>query len=429
MKNPCATSHKGVFYDNDFSYVCDPDFCGHCIGDALKAHCVGCGTLDIGGQWRLRYHHEHGMKGVRFQNNNDDFLLNRLRLYADWEVNSWLRLYVEGIYADSYGENFPARLIDVNNGDLLNAFVDAKLTGDVTLRVGRQELQYGAQRTISPLDWGNTRRTFEGVKLITKHCDWSIDGFYTNLVRVAPDDFDEADHDISFYGIYSVYSGLQDSTVDIYALGLDNENIGLSIWTLGARINGGNGDWLWEAEGAYQGGDAANAARGAGVDHDAGFFTVGLGRKFECLCWKPTLWVYYDYASGDDGVGDFNGYNQIFPLAHKYLGFIDAVQRSNIEAPNVLLTMQPHDKVKLLLWYYYFQSNSGAPVPSIGGTPPQNASKDLGQELDAVVTYTITPRSSILFGYSHFWRGNKIANGAPATNDADFFYTQWHLNF
>jgi hypothetical protein len=32
--------------------------------------------------------------------------------------------------------------------------------------VGRQELLYGAQRLISPLDWANTRRTFEGGKLI-----------------------------------------------------------------------------------------------------------------------------------------------------------------------------------------------------------------------------------------------------------------------
>ena len=38
---------------------------------------------------------------------------------------------------------------------------------------------------------------------------------------------------------------------------------------------------------------------------------------------------------------------------------------------------------------------------------------------------TIGPRSNVLIGYSHFWRGNKIL--APA--DADFTYAQWELNF
>ena len=30
----------------------------------------------------------------------------------------------------------------------------------VTLRGGRQDLLFGAQRLIGPLDWSNTRRTF-----------------------------------------------------------------------------------------------------------------------------------------------------------------------------------------------------------------------------------------------------------------------------
>jgi hypothetical protein len=39
--------------------------------------------------------------------------------------------------------------------------------------------------------------------------------------------------------------------------------------------------------------------------------------------------------------------------------------------------------------------------------------------------YCIGPRSNVLFGYSHFWRGDKIL----APEDADFFYTQWETNF
>lgn len=425
-KSPCATSHKTLFFDNDFSYLCDPDYCGHCLGDALKAHCVGrCGSLDIGGQWRLRYHHERGMnKGVpRFLSTEDDFLLNRLRLYADYHANDWLRFYVEGIYADSYGESLPPRPIDENIGDFLNLFVDVKLTPDWTVRVGRQELLYGAQRLVSPLDWANTRRTFDGIKLLWRPADdWKVDAFYTKYVPVLPFELDQYDENQSFYGCWATYSGFCDSTLDLYHLGYDNNNAptatalnSFSLQTTGARWLGDRNSWLWELQGAYQWGDAAGLGTGS---QSEGFATIGLGRKFKDRCWEPTLWFYYDYAS--------SGYNQLFPLAHKYLGFIDAAQRSNVQAPNVLLTAKPSQKVTLLMWYYYFLATSSAPVPSIGGTPPQDpATTDFGSEIDFTIKYQIKPRSDVLLGYSHFWKGAKILN----PSDADFVYLQWTLNF
>ncbi|MCP4190048.1 MAG: alginate export family protein [Planctomycetaceae bacterium] len=168
-----------------------------------------------------------------------------------------------------------------------------------------------------------------------------------------------------------------------------------------------------EAEGGVQFGD-----RAFGINQDGeGFATIGIGRKLSGFAWNPTIWTYYDYAS--------ENYNQLFPLAHKYFGFIDAVQRTNIESPNLLVTAKPCERVTLLGWYHHFQSNSRRAVPAIGGTPAQNASKFLGNELDLLAKVQLTPRSGLLFGWSHFWRGNKINN----PNDADFFYTQFHLNF
>ena len=112
------------------------------------------------------------------------------------------------------------------------------------------------------------------------------------------------------------------------------------------------------------------------------------------------------------------------------LGFIDATQRANIESPNLLVKMAPSKKLSLLFWYYHFMSNTaGDIVPSIFGTPAQSAnSKYWGNELDVIAKYTFGPRSNILFGWSRFWTGNKITPPGGAV-DADFFYTQWELNF
>ena len=435
--NPCAKSHKGLFYANDFSYLNKPgynDHCqgGSCLGDALKLMPVGqCGewgTLDVGGQLRLRYHNEVGMgrEGAagtpRFQDTENDFLLTRLRLYSNWKINDRVRVYAEGIYADATddGGDYFARGIDENRGDLLNLFVDLKLTDNVTARLGRQELLYGAQRLVSPLDWANTRRTFDGAKIMYKEGDLAVDSFYTYFVPVDVDDFDESGDNQAFYGTYATYTGYENFDVDAYYLGYENDNAtaDYSLHTLGLRLNGSTcRGWLWEVEGGPQFGEQ----NGLGLDHSASFATVGLGRKLKSLPGDATLWCYYDYASG----GDFNGFNQQFPLAHKYFGFIDAVQRSNIESPNVLLTMKPAENWNLLLWYWHFMSDTGAPVPSLGNTAAQTDSKELGDELDIVIKRTLSPRSNVLFGWSHFWRGDKIIG----TTDADFVYGQYTLNF
>jgi hypothetical protein len=440
--NPCTLSHKSVFYDNDFAYLEDPEYHGHCLGDCWKlmpvGNCGQYGTLDVGGQTRLRYHHEVGMGQdvsgpgmLRFEDTTHDILLSRFRLYGNWKANDCTRVYVEGIFAEVTDDNgtYLPRPIDINCGDFLNAFIDYELQTDMTVRVGRQELLYGAERLISPLDWANTRRTFEGVKLMTAEGDWRADAFYTHFVPVKPFELDEADYDQPFYGLYSTYAGWENKTLDLYYIGYDYNFAGapiatdFSLDTLGSRLFGAKGDWLYEFEGGVQFGRQS----GLFQDQEAGFATGGIGHKFPKHSWTPTVWFYYDYASGNFPGGDFNRFNQLFPLGHKYFGFIDAVQRSNVESPNVLLTMSPTKKWDFLMWYWYFMANSGSDIiPSLGGTPVQSTSRThFGDELDLLAKYKINPRSNILFGYSHFWRGDKIL----APRDADFFYTQWEMNF
>src|SRR5207253_4170036 len=100
---------------------------------------------------------------------NDDYHLIRTRVYGDVWYRDRLRLYVEFIEAHSFNNQLPPRVIDRNPADFLNLFADLKVLDrfgvPAYLRIGRQELLYGSQRLISPLDWANTRRTFQGAKL------------------------------------------------------------------------------------------------------------------------------------------------------------------------------------------------------------------------------------------------------------------------
>lgn len=438
---PGAIPYKGVLYANDYSYLNDPSYNAFTLGDSFKLLPVAggeWGTVDFGGQIRERFHHERGMGRVptadvpRFEDTDTNFVLTRLRLFTDWKICDGIRFYCEAIYADATKDdgNYAPRPFDRNWGDLLDLFVDVKLTDCFTARIGRQELLFGAQRLVSPLDWSNTRRTFSGLDVIYQNDNWRIDSFATCRVPVVPQDFDQPDDDQKFFGCYSVYSGFENFTVDTYYLGYDNNqpfnpdfptSADFLLHTMGMRINGGLGSWLWEFEGGPQWGRYG----GTGTNHSAGFATGGLGYRTAKSPWQPVIWLYCDYASGNVPGGDFNNFNQLFPLAHKYFGFIDAVQRSNIIAPNILLTASPSPNWQLLMWLYHFESDSEAPVPSNLNTPPQDTSKKLGDELDVLLTYNFGIRSNIAFGWSHFWRGNKIL--APA--DADFLYSQWTVDF
>ena len=46
----------------------------------------------------------------------------------------------------------------------------------------------------TPLDWANTRRTFDGARLLYKGEGWTSDLFYTYAVPVVPNQIDEPDY-------------------------------------------------------------------------------------------------------------------------------------------------------------------------------------------------------------------------------------------
>jgi len=442
LSKAIAGSHKPLFYDNNFDYLCDPCYDDWHLGDNLKRMCIGDSiVLDIGGQYRVRQHNEWNMRNTGTVPNalgltgaDDNFVLHRTRLYANAEVGSRLRFFIEGLDAVSNYENLNPRPIEENRFDLQNLFVDYLAfdgaCGTLTTRFGRQELLYGAQRMASPLDWANTRRTFEGAKLMWRGENWDIDSFWVRPMRRVTDQLDPPNLDQEWYGIYSTYKGLCQDKLDLYWLAMDLHDIDVLYDTVGARYHGSRDVWLFDMEGGMQFGRNGN-----GTDHSAGFYSGGLGRKFDCALWSPTVWMYYDWASGGD-LG--NGFHHNYPLSHKYLGFMDLFGRRNIEDLNLQVAMTPHERVKLLLWFHHFRLANANDVPynvnmsAFNGLAPGVArDRDLGQELDIVLNYTVGPRTNLLFGYSHFYAGSFYRNtaGLPHTGDADFYYTQLQVNF
>jgi hypothetical protein len=168
-------------------------------------------------------------------------------------------------------------------------------------------------------------------------------------------------------------------------------------------------------------------------DHQAGFFTIGGGRKVPDAKWKPVFWAYYDWASGDETLG--NGFHHLLPLSHRYLGWMDLYGRRNIQDVNFLLTLEPRERMKLFFWHHVFFLQDGDDVPytvaMTPAVPSPGGSRYLGQELDLALTWAVTPRIDLLLGFSHFFSGDfyRTNPSVPFSGDADFFYTQTAINF
>ena len=433
------SAYKGVFYANDHSYLKDKCYDGPSfLGDSLKG--LWDGNLDIGGEARVRYHSENNHRGLGLTGNDDEFWLTRVRTYANLKLSDNFRLYGEYLYADSGGETFNNRPIEENRGEIQNLFLDTQLTDSTSLRLGRQEISLGNQRLVSPLDWANTRRTFDGGRLTHKGEKWTTDAFFLHPVnRNAANEskIDDTNEEVDFFGVYTSNAKHALGTLEAYYLALINEPLDFSFHTLGSRVAGkADNGLLYEAEGGVQFGDNSP---GFG-NHSASFFTGGLGKQLNLAGgkWKPTVWAWYDYASGDDQVpaarGD-DGFDHLFPLGHKYVGFIDLFGRRNYHDLNFQFITPIGKKVKMIWWFHNFWLDEATTPFNINLAPfnPNNAAGDreLGQELDVLFNITLNPRNNVLIGYSFFNAGRyyDTTPGVPTDADADFFYFQYQTRF
>lgn len=442
-----AAAYKGVFYANDFRYLDDP-----CLAEADPRDPVSKASdklklidvaprvrLSLGGEARLRYHNEDGLGRSRLDGLDDEFVLSRVRVYADVRITEYFRGFVEVVDARKSGGSQPPRGIEVVRGDVLNGFGEFHAPvagGEAYVRAGRQELLFGAQRYISPLDWGNTRRSFDGVRGGYARKDFELHTWFTNP-RLIADRSSFREEKTDFSGAYGIWRGLPGQTLEFYVLNLDTDPLAgadSNIWTIGGRIDGGIGPWRWDVESALQTGTVG------AEDMRASSVTVTLGADLgQWLPASPSIRVAWDRASGDNDPDDGKArtFNQLFPLAHAWLGIMDLVARQNVEAWSASLGAKPHPMVRTVLTIHDFslEDPRGALFNAGGGAirrdPAGASGKDVGREFDAVVGFTPRRWLDLELGYARFWAGGFVrrTGGEGPRGNADFFYLQSKFRF
>jgi hypothetical protein len=366
---------------------------------------------------------------------NDLFTLGRLLAHGDFHFGPRLRMFVEAKAAVATDRELPGgqRTLDVDTFDLQQGFVDLVWPGkgskSVTLRLGRQALSFGRQRLVSPLPWGNTLRSWDGVDVRYKGGNWAVDGFASYFAPVVPNDFNEPDTDIRFYGVYAGHRE-NEWVVEAYGLGLQR---------LDASFNGTTGDedrltfgtriaWNRERSGV----ELETALQFGEVGEEpvrAWMATLQLTRRFPKAPTKPGLLAILDYATGDDEPGGEVGtFNQLFPLGHAYLGIMDFVGRQNVEAVSLGVVLSPWSRGSVVVQGHgFWRASVEDALYNAGGVPIRPGSpgsaRFTGTEIDAVLGHAFSDHLLIDGGPGYFVPGAFIEDSGPSEN-MTFFYAQ-----
>ena len=394
----------------------------------------------LGGQVRIRSEYRTVKNYGAGVDDDEDFVLQRTRLHVDADVLDDVRVFVQLQDSRTWGEETNP-LGDLEGVDIHQAFVDFKKVFDRvwTFRVGRQELLYGDQRLVSPLDWSAIGRSFDGVRTWYEGEGWQLDLFVMNIDENSLPTGGKSDDDRIFDGLYFHYTGLEKHEIDAYIFhrafsdGTFTSEGGaagdLEDATFGIRFKGATDGFSYSAEGDYQIGDRA------GDDIGAYAWALTFAYTFD-HDWKPTIGVEWDFASGDDDAadGDFGTFDPLFPFGHSYQGYLDVFAWRNSHDFVLRANVKPDEDYWVEAAVHYFMLDSdtdawfnaaGLPIRRFAAGGVDNT---IGWEIDLHCKYQLNRATALWFGYSHFFAGGYVDDTGDDP-DADWLWFQMTVTF
>jgi hypothetical protein len=212
---------------------------------------------------------------------------------------------------------------------------------------------------------------------------------------------------------------------------------GADTYTIGSRFFTEPKPFDLDTELDYQFGRAGDA--GGKIDAYSAAIDGGYTAPVD---FSPRLNLGFDVASGDRDPAnpDKDTFNQLFPLGHAYLGYIDVVGRENIIDlhPGLTVTLARDEQFAKLvtlrsdLHEFWRESSEDSLYNAAGGVQraaaPGVGSKYVGSEIDLLLNWQVDRHLCAYTGYSHFFAGTFLQD-TGAHNDIDFFYAALNYSF
>jgi len=433
---PEPPSYRLLRAEEDWSYLRDPERRTD-LFDPLKfipLDSEGWAYLTLGGDVRERVEYfrspDWGAGPQRTQS-----LLQRYMVHSDLHDGPSFRVFVQLKSGLEYGREGGPRPPDEDRLDLHQAFVDGVWAlseeDSVTLRLGRQEMQYGG-RLVSVREGPNVRQSFDAARFLIRMREWEVDAFGSRPAETRAGIFDDGpDETRWFWGVYALSppGWLWGMTADFYYLGLDNEDAAFDQGaahevrhSAGTRLHGEAGAVDYNFELVYQFGRFGRGGICAWtVASDTGY-------TLKDFLFTPRVGLQADVASGDrnpssPGLGTFNA---LFPKG-SYFGETGLLGPANFYDLHPALSFEPAADVTFTAdWCFFWRQSprDGLYSPSVTVLRSSRATREryVGSQLSVSIAWQVERHLELVLYYAHFFAGPFIEDTPPG-DDVDFVGT------
>jgi hypothetical protein len=384
--------------------------------------------LRFSGEYRTRL---EGFTGGGYRDGNDDaWLLSRIRLNMKIQPVNWLKFQFQAQDARVFWKNQkPAAPPYQDTMDLRLAFLEIgdPEKGTIALRAGRQELLFGEQRLVGNVNWLNTARAFDAVRLRLRHGGYRVDAFASTVVQQVDGEFDrpfrtKADN---FHGLYGGIEKLvPNAVIEPYLLWRVTRNLvseagrpgNRDFKTVGFRWVGKLPMSLdYGTEMAVQTGSLGPDDIGAWAGHWVLGYTLG-GKRI-----RPRILAEYNFASGDSNPrdGKRGTFDQLYPTGHDKIGLADQVGWRNIHDLRGAVEVKPHARWLITPSYHSFWLASASDALfaanglAVARVANGSAGRRVGQEADISTMYTMNKQVQVGAGFAHLFPGTFLKKATP----------------
>jgi hypothetical protein len=373
---------------------------------------------------------------------SDWFQNQRLNVYGDVNFGDRLRIFGALKHGDRNGFRGFVPPVERDALDLHQAFVELRFgdalglnVNDAFIRVGRQELHYGAGRMISIRQGPNVRLDFDGGLLRLRSQGIITDAFAAFDVSDRPGVFDNrTDTNNGVWGLYATLPMAARHNLDLYYMG-DRRTLSPFVQgafaetrhSIGARWwlpRGPSGGWSGDIEATYQFGTGTQTADGR-ADITAWSVSGQTSYGWPQALWSPVATMTAGLSSGDgnplDGrLGTFRAPNP----PGRYFGETTPFGPGNLVGGGVSLALSPIESFTIepsvdLFWRA--DTNDGIYTP--GGAivrPAGGNNRFVGWEAGLTTRYQINPNLAVRAEAGYFFPGGYLADNPPARNVARF---------
>ena len=412
---------------------------------AQVRHSLGADTstwVAASGQLRVRGESWHGFNaGAPAAADHDDaYGLSRLLLRGELHLRGHVTVVGELKSSLAGDRTLPGgqRPSDEDVFDLQQLYIEGATSAGQTrlsARAGRFDLALGKERLVSPLDWTNSRRAFQGASARVRSALGEAQLFWVRPLTVRQDQPNLPDSARQLYGalLSRRFGG---TAAELYWLRSEARTAAFNgtagterRHTVGARLNraASAGRVDFDVEIAGQAGTVADSSVAAWM----------LGSQLGWSLPSAPVRVYggLDFGSGDHSSGGpVETFNQLYPLGHAYLGYIDVHGRQNVVALSGGAAVKPARDLTLQLDAFAFRrAHTGDALYGVDGSVSRPAgnglSRRVGEEVDLTVKRPLG-RGRVLLqaGASYYWAGPFLRQSGPAENIA-WVYAQATASF